>query len=58
MRKPRPTLAADGGALARALAAVLDRETDPRARAWLRGLIEGDKPAKRAKRPRRKPAAA
>jgi hypothetical protein len=32
--------------LARALKHVLARETDPRARAWLRGLIRGDAPPK------------
>jgi len=35
--------------LARALKRVLARERDPRARAWLRGLIRGDAPAKKAK---------
>lgn len=32
--------------LTRALKRVLARETDPRARAWLRGLIRGDAPPK------------
>ncbi len=30
--------------LGRAMLAVLERERDPRAAAWLRGLLEGDDP--------------
>lgn len=52
----KPT--SEDGALAAALKRVLARETDPRAKAWLKGLIAGDAPAKKQKAPRPKRAAA
>lgn len=57
MRKPRPTSTEADDALARALAAVLVRERDPRARRWLEGLLAGDAPkAKHKTRPRKRAA--
>jgi hypothetical protein len=53
-------IAALEDALTAALRRSLAKERDPRARAWLRGLIDGDKPVKAKekakKRPRRKAA--
>lgn len=47
MPKPRAIIdtGTDDDPLAAALKRVLERERDPRARAWLAGLLEGDAPA-------------